>query len=227
MGNLALYVNAARGFRPNSGISLENTAFPAESSHSYEVGAKYDSTGGKMSTTLALYKIDKTNVLTTNPVNTDYSISAGEVGSKGVELDVSGEIVPGLRLSAAYAYTDATVTKGDNAIVTGSRFPNVPRQSANLILTRRFTLGDGVATFGGGLNHVGERFGNIAASSEFTLPSYTTARLISSYAPSQRVRISLNIDNLFNKTYYASSYSEVWVNPGAGRTATLNLHYMF
>ena len=227
MGNLAFYVNAARGFRPNSGISLENTAFPAESSRSYEVGAKYDSTGGKMSTTLALYKIDKTNVLTTNPVNTDYSISAGEVGSKGVELDVSGEIVPGLRLSAAYAYTDATVTKGDNTIVTGSRFPNVPRQSANLILTRRFMLGDGVAIVGGGLNYAGERFGNIAASSRFTLPGYTTARFISSYAPSQRIRIALNIDNLFNKTYYASSYSEVWVNPGVERTATLNLHYKF
>ena len=224
---VALYANAARGFRPNSGISLENTAFPAESSRSYEVGAKYDSASGRVSSTLALYKIDKTNVLTTNPVNTDYSISAGEVGSKGMELDVSGEIVAKLRLSAAYAYTDATVTKGDNAIVTGSRFPNVPRQSANLILTRRFALGEGVATLGGGLNYVGQRFGNVAASSSFTLPSYTTARLISSYAPNQRVRISLNIDNLFDKTYYASAYSQVWVNPGAERTATLNLHYKF
>lgn len=225
--NLALYANVARGFRPNSGISLENTAFPAERSRSHEVGAKYDSANGKLSSTLAVYRIDKKNVLTTNPLNTDYAIPAGEVGSKGVELDVSGEIMTDLRLSAAYAYTDATVTKGDNTIVTGSRFPNVPRQSANLVLTRRFTLGEGVATLGGGLNYVGERFGNVAASSGFTLPSYTIARLISSYAPNQRVRISLNIDNLFDKTYYASSYSEVWVNPGAGRTATLNLHYKF
>jgi len=55
---------------------------------------------------------------------------AGEVGSKGVELDVSGEILPNLRLSAACAYTDATVTKGDNTIVTGSRFPDVARRRA-------------------------------------------------------------------------------------------------
>jgi len=225
--NIAVYANAARGFRPNSGISLENTAFPAESSRSYEVGAKLDSMDGKSSATLALYKIAKTNVLTTNPVNTDYAISAGEVGSKGVELDVSGEIRKNLRLSAAYAWTDATVTRGDNTIVTGSRFPNVPKQSANLILTRRFALAGGAATLGGGLNYVGERFGNVAASSRFVLPSYTTARLISSYAPSARLRISLNIDNLFNRTYYASSYSEAWVNPGTERTATLNLHYKF
>ena len=225
--NVAVYANAARGFRPNSGISLENTAFPAESSRSYEIGAKLDSAGGKASATLALYKIAKTNVLTTNPVNTDYAISAGEVGSKGVELDVSGEIMRNLRLSAAYAYTDATVTRGDNTIVTGSRFPNVPRQSASLVVTRHFALGGGLATLGGGLNYVGERFGNVAASSRFTLPSYTTARLISSYAPSARLRLSLNIDNLFNRTYYASSYSEAWVNPGAERSATLHLHYRF
>lgn len=224
---LSLYVNAARGFRPNSGISLENTAFPAESSRSYEVGAKYDSAGGKLNSTLALYSISKTNVLTTNPVNTDYSISAGEVGSKGLELDVSGDIMRDLRLSAAYAYTDATVTRGDNTIVTGSRFPNVPKHSANLILTRRFALGGGIATLGGGLDYVGARYGDVAASSGFILPSYTVARLIASWAPHPRLRIALNIDNLFDKTYYVSSYSQVWVNPGAGRAATLSLHVGF
>jgi len=224
---LSLYATASKGFRPNSGISIDNQAFAPEESKSYELGAKWESADGKITSTAAIYKITKENVLTTNPVNTDFSISAGEVGSKGFEFDLSGELAKNLRLSAAYAYTDATVTKGDNTIVTGSRFPNVPRQSANLILTRRFALGEGVATLGGGLNYVGERFGNVAASSSFTLPSYTTARLISSYAPNQRVRISLNIDNLFDKTYYASAYSQVWVNPGAERTATLNLHYKF
>jgi iron complex outermembrane receptor protein len=225
--NLSLYASVARGFRPNSGISLDNTAFPAESSRTYELGAKVDSANGKLSTTVALYKIDKTNVLTTNPVNTDYAISAGEVGSKGVEVDVSGEVAPGLRLSAAYAYTDAVVTRGDNTILTGSRFPNVPRQSANLILTRRIQLDTGVATFGGGINHVGARRGDVAASSSFMLPQYTTAKLITSYAPNDKVRISVNVENLFNTTYYASSYNQVWVNPGADRTITANVHYKF
>ena len=225
--NLALYASVARGFRPNSGISLENTAFAAESSRAVEIGAKYDSAGGKVSTTVALYKIDKKHVLTTNPVNTDYAISAGEVGSKGLEVDVSGEVKPGLRLSAAYAYTDAVVTRGDNTIVTGSRFPNVPRQSANLLLTRRIALGAGVATFGGGASHVGARRGDVAASSSFMLPAYTTAKLVTSYAPNDKVRVSVNVDNLFNKTYYASSYNQVWVNPGADRTITANVHYTF
>jgi iron complex outermembrane receptor protein len=52
-------------------------------------------------------------------------------------------------------------------------------------------------------------------------------RLISSYAPSKKTRISLNVDNLFNKSYYASSYSQVWVMPGATRTVSLNVRHSF
>jgi iron complex outermembrane receptor protein len=37
----------------------------------------------------------------------------------------------------------------------------------------------------------------------------------------------LNVENLFNRSYYASSYSQLWVAPGAERTLTLNAHYRF
>ncbi|MDL2353968.1 MAG: TonB-dependent siderophore receptor [Pseudomonadota bacterium] len=222
---LSLYLTAAKSFRPNSGISIENTAFAPEKSKSYEAGAKYDN--GQLTSTLAVYKISKENVLTTNPLNTDFSISAGEVGSKGIELDVSGEIAKNVRLSAAYAYTDATVTKGDKTIITGSRFPNVPKNSASVVIVPTFKLGSGMASLGGGFNYVGERLGDVAVSSGFLLPAYTTVKLLSSYSPSKKIRFSLNIDNLFNKQYFASSYSQVWVAPGTERTVTLNMHYAF
>jgi iron complex outermembrane receptor protein len=131
-GVLSLYASAARGFRPNSGIGIDNAAFPAEKSVAYELGAKAETRA--LAGTLAVYRIEKKNVLTSNPVNTDYALPAGEVASKGVELDVSGELRRGVRVSAAYAYTDARVTRGDNTIRTGSRFPNVPRHGANLLL---------------------------------------------------------------------------------------------
>ena len=227
MPQVSVYVTAAKGFRPNSGISVDNKAFPAEESRSYEVGTKLETVDGKITGTLALYKISKKNVLTTNPLNTDFSISAGEVGSKGLELDVSGEIMKDVRMSAAYAYTDATVTKGDNTIVSGSRFPNVPKNSASIVVTPSFRIGDANATLGMGLNYVGERLGDVAITSNFKLPAYTTVKLISSYALNKKVRIALNVDNLLNKKYYASSYSQVWVAPGTERTVTLNLQYKF
>lgn len=221
----SLYASAAKGFRPNSGISIDNQAFPAERSRAYELGAKLET--GKLTGTLAVYDIRKSNVLTTNPANTDFAIAAGEVGSRGLELDVSGEVARGLRVSGAYAYTDASVTRGDTTIVTGSRLANVPRHSANLLATQQFALGTGSASVGGGVQYVGERLGDVAISSSFTLPAYTTARLLASYSPSAKLRLALNVENLFNRSYYASSYNQLWVAPGAERMVTLNAHYMF
>ena len=221
----SLYASVAKGFRPNSGISIDNQAFPAERSRSYELGAKLDT--GKLTGTVAVYDIRKSNVLTTNPANTDFAIAAGEVGSRGLELDVSGEVARRLRVSGAYAYTDATVTRGDNTILTGSRFANVPRHSANLLATQQFALGTGTASVGGGVQYVGERQGDVAVSSSFNLPAYTTARLLASYSPTAKLRLALSVENLFNRSYYASSYSQLWVAPGAERTVTLNAHYRF
>ena len=221
----SLYASAAKGFRPNSGISIDNQAFPAERSRAYELGAKLET--GKLTGTLAVYDIRKSNVLTTNPANTDFAIAAGEVGSRGLELDVSGEVARGLRVSGAYAYTDASVTRGDTTIVTGSRLANVPRHSATLLATQQFTLGTGAASVGGGVQYVGERLGDVAISSSFTLPAYTTAKLLASYSPTAKLRLALNVENLFNRSYYASSYNQLWVAPGAERTLTLNAHYRF
>ncbi|MGX4643112.1 TonB-dependent siderophore receptor [Massilia sp. SYSU DXS3249] len=217
---VSLYASTARGFRPNSGIGIDNQAFPAEESRSHEIGIKHEAPRG-LAGTLALYRIEKKNVLTPNPANTDFSLPAGEVASRGVELDVSGELRRGLRLSGAYAWTDARVTRGDNTIRTGSRFPNVPRHGASLLLV----AGDARASAGAGVAYVGERFGDVAASSGFRLPGYTTVRLLASYRANRHWRLALNVENLFDRSYYASSYSQLWVAPGSGRTITATLSY--
>ena len=230
---LSLYVTASKGFRPNSGISKAGEAFPPETSRSYEVGTKLDSADGKLTGTLAVYQIRKKNVLTTDPADINYSIAVGEVESKGVELDVSGEVVANLRLSAAYAYTDSRVTSSSAAaaatgLAEGRRFPNVPRNTANVFATYYMPLSNGQrASIGGGVNYVGERLGSVDLNDTFTLPAYTVFKLVSSYTVNKHLRLSLDIDNLFNKAYYASSYSSLWVYPGTERKFTATAQYKF
>jgi iron complex outermembrane receptor protein len=229
---VSLYASAAKGFRPNSGLSRQRDPFPAEKSRSYEVGAKYDSANRKYSSTVALYQITKENVLTSDPADTVFSIAVGEVKSKGVEFDFSGEVDTNLRVTAAYAYTDSKVTKSTAAaagtgMAKGRRFPNVPRHGANLFAIYSLPVAGGNASIGGGVNYVGERLGSVDANNDFTLPAYTTVKLVSSYDVSKQLRVSLNIDNLFNKAYYASSYSDLWVFPGSERNVTLTARYKF
>jgi iron complex outermembrane receptor protein len=147
---------------------------------------------------LAAYRINKTNVSTTDPDNPDFSIAVGEARSQGVELDIVGEPIQGWNIIAAYAYTDAEITK-DNFFTVGNRLANVPQQSASLWSTYEIQQGP---VKGFGLLYVGDRFGD--TDNSFTLPSYlrTDAAL---FYRKDKFRIGLNFQNLFNVNYFSSA----------------------
>lgn len=224
---LAWYVSAAQGFRPNSGVSINNTPFPAEESRSYELGIKWENAKKNVSSTIAIFNIDKHNVLTTNPVNTDFSVTAGELKSQGIELDLEGQLQEDLRIAAAYAYTDAKVSRGDNLILTGSRFPNVPSHSANLFLKQSFQLAGHKSGIGLGLQYIGKRYGDVALSSNFILPAYTTVKLVADYRINSTMQLHVQVNNLMNRQYFTSAYSQVWVQPGSERQISANLRMAF
>jgi len=228
---VSLYATTAKSFRPNSGVSRDFEPFPAETGRSYEIGAKVDSADNKVTGTLALYSITKQNVLTPDPIDpNNFSVAAGEVKSDGVELDVTGEVYPTVRLSAAYAYTDARVEKDNNSFLVGRQMANVPKHSANLMLAKSLLLQGHPASVGIAVNYVGEREGAVApliAADDFKLPSYTIVKLFSSYNIDKKTRLSFEINNLFDKEYYTSSYNQVWVFPGTERSFKATLQYRF
>ena len=230
-GTVSLYATASRSFRPNSGVSRAYTPFPAEKGRSTEVGAKLDTADGRLSGTLALYRIAKNNVLTPDPTDpNNFSVAAGEVRSQGVELDIGGEVAKDLRLSFAYAFTDAQVTEDNNAFLVGRQLANVPRHSANVLLVRGFALGAGRATAGIGLNLASRREGAVApltAADDFRLPGYATLKLLGSYRIDRHWLISVDVDNVLDRIYYASAYSQAWVAPGAGRKVVVSTRYAF
>ena len=232
-GAVSLYATASEGFRPNSGISRLGDSFDPEESSSQEIGLKLDAPNGRYSGTLAVYRIKKQNVLTNDPQDINYSIAVGEVESEGAELDFAGELVPNLRLSAAFAYTDARVTRsteaaGATGLAEGRRMPNVPRKSGNVFLTwtkplsneRQFNLG-------GGVLYSGERLGSVDENNDFILDAYATVRVLASYKPSRKTRFFAQVDNLFDREYAAYSYSSLWVYPGEGRAYSVGFEHTF
>lgn len=57
------------------------------------------------------------------------------------------------------------------------------------------------------------------------LPAYTTARVLGAWSPARHWRLAVNVDNLFDRRHAASSYSQLWIAPGAPRSATTALTY--
>lgn len=228
------YANAGRSFRPNVGSDVAANSFKPETGRALELGTKWESADQRIGATAALFDIRKRNVLTSDPINTGFSVSAGEIQSRGLELDFAGQVTSNWRVNASFAYTDVEVVK-DNSLEVGGRLLNVPKVNGSMLAVYENVFANGQRYgLGGGVTHTGRRLGQTrtqaevnAATAAFDLPSYTTAKLVAYWRINPALRLTLDIDNVFDKTYYSSAYSRVWVTPGTPRSVTVGLQARF
>jgi iron complex outermembrane receptor protein len=231
--NVALYANYSRSFVPNDADDAGNSFKPTEG-RSYEAGIKYSPVKA-LNVNLAVYDIVKKNlvnsVLQSNGESIDEAV--GKARSRGVELDVTGEIAPNWSVIGTYAYDQTEVLKNDEKPEQeGNRLPNAPMHTASLYLTHHLQLPANVGKWhvGAGGRYVGQRPGDDANS--FSMDSYTVADAFVRWdLPTQAYKTSLqlNVDNLFNKEYYPSTTgsSTLQVEEGALRTARLTASVTF
>lgn len=214
------YVSAGKSFRGNSGTDINGRAFDPQHSTAYEAGVKLQTPDERLGANFALYDITKTNVLTSSDVP-GYSVAAGKVKSTGFEADVYGQVNANWRVSGNFAWDDARVTK-DKTLAAGTRLMNIPAISAGLLAIREDSLANGSRYgVGTGINYVANRSGNTADT--YTLPAYTTVKLLGYWQVTKAVRLSLDVHNLFNRNYYTGSWGNLYVIPGAERNAVLRL----
>ncbi|VVN86029.1 TonB-dependent siderophore receptor [Pseudomonas fluorescens] len=227
---LSFYGSYTESFKPNSTIAplsgsstvLDGSIAPEEAK-SWEVGAKLD-IPGRVTGNVALFDIKKRNVLVANsegPV-TLYS-AAGEVRSRGLEVDLTGQLSDRWSMIGSYAYTDAEVT--EDPTYKGKKLQNVAKNTGSLSAVYDFgtVIGGDQLRVGAGARYVGERAGN--AVNDFDLPSYTVADAFASYdtrVEGQKVKFQLNVKNLFDRTYYTSAASRFFVSMGDSRQVTLS-----
>ena len=215
---LAVYANTSRSFKPNRGADRSSQAFDPEKGIAHEVGIKYELPEHDLSVTAALFHITKENVLTSDPLDSNYQIAAGEARSRGFDISVAGNITPQWRVIGGYAYVDAEVTESSSASMpAGTRLANVPRHSFNLLDTYEFAEGPlaGLGV-GMGIKYVGDRKGG-ATSTAFDMDAYTTVDLLAYYPLTERVRLNLNLNNLFDEEYEERAWGNIWAYPGAPR----------
>ncbi|MFW9265660.1 TonB-dependent siderophore receptor [Pseudomonas sp. NR3] len=216
---VGVFANASTSFKPNT-IGTQGQVYKPEKGLGYETGLKLDLFDSRIGATIALFHIDKENVVTTDALGE--SVAAGEARSQGLDLQFSGQITDALRVIGAYAYIDAEVTKGDSALPKGSDLLGIARNSGSLMGVYEFQ--DGAlrgSDMGAAFNYVGERSGQ--AGSSFKLPSYSTVDLLAHYKASEDVTLGLNLNNLFDRKYYERSYNSAWVLPGEPRNLSVSL----
>jgi len=228
---VSLYATYGENFRPLSGTDAQGRGFEPNQSTSVEAGAKFSLAGGAIDANLALFRVEQENILVVDDPSAFTLAAAGRATSRGLELDLNGELARGLTLWASYAWVDAQTRNTFNdanfglPVPAGTRLLNVPEHTLSLQLVQALPLAGRGVQLGGGLLHVGRRSGEFTTG--FELPAYTLARAFVAGELNKALTLRLDIDNLFDEVYYTNSFSALWVQPGTPRSARASLAVRF
>jgi iron complex outermembrane receptor protein len=242
--NLNYFASYSAGFRPLRPELIRfperygrTEAFSPETSYQVETGLKGEFFNKALFATLAGYQIGRRNQL----VNTGSLTAEGaaiyrqnQARSRGVEVELTGNILPNLSLNANYAYNHTEVTKADLSAELGQPLANAPKNSGGLWAKYTFltpTLrGLGVAVGGNFVTR--RRFENQVkpldgGPDEWAYwPSYAVADVALFYTIN-RFNFHVNLNNVFDKYYFVGGYDYFRASPGAPRNFLATLGYSF
>lgn len=226
---VSAYASFSRSFLPQTGqvysaTNSSGTFAQPERGQQWEAGLKASALGGHLFGTLALFDLERSNVLTPDFLHPNFSVLTGKQRSQGAEFELSSLLRRGWNVTAAYAYTFARVT-ADNQIPTGTPTWNAPRNSVSLWthyeLPQRKLQG---IAFGLGIRYYSRQAGDLLNS--FQIPSYGLTDASVSYRRGP-FHVQVNSFNLADVRYATGSYSNVYVKPGAPRSARVSVDWTF
>lgn len=231
--DINVYGTYTESFQPQTSSVLLNPdlggPFDPLSASMWEVGSKSEWIHNRISLNVALYNIEQNNILVNanDPQNPDQLEQRGQEVSKGIEVDIMGNILSNLSVTANYAYNDTRITQSDNEEQIGRLKENAPHHQGGV--WGKFTIDQGL------LEGLGIGFGSNFISERVTFDTYTLGLKLPGYVVSDaaiyykvdRFNISANFNNLFNKTHWTGGYSYTRLFPGAPRNYLLNVAYTF
>lgn len=208
--NTAVYALFDQSFMENYGTDQAGRVFEPVTGTNVELGVKRDWLNGRWNSALTIYQIRRDNVLAADPSKPHpaggyYNVETGQT-TRGVEVDIKGQLVKGLDVTMNYAFTEAKVTDHFDKSMEGTQVAGSSRHIQNSWLNYRVDRGKlagiGVSV---GYQYQAKRspwfvFDGTAKS----LPEYFRMDGSISY---QRKNIGLNlvVNNILNKYLYSGA----------------------
>lgn len=231
--NINVYGIYTQGYNPQDAATQSNPLlggpFDPITSNLIEGGLKTEWLNGRLTANLAVYRIRQKGTLynASNAGNPDLLMQIGEEEAKGVELDITGQIMPHWDVVVAYAYNDAVITQSGkkDLDLVGAQKPNAPKNQGSL--WTKYTIPSGPVKgfgLGAGGNFVAER--NVSLSKTQTLPGYALLNA-ALYYKVNKVQVQFNMNNLANKVYWVGGYDYLRLFPGAPRNWQATVSYIF
>jgi len=221
---LAPFVSVSESFQPQGAFAVDadDQLLSPEEGLQYELGAKLELLDQRLLATLAAFHIEKENVSVFDLPNFletgAIAFTTSDQESRGVELDVTGEVTDALQVIANYAYTDTELTENRaDPSLEGDDLGNVPEHSLRLwgayeVPAGRRWSGLGI---GAGLRYESERR---AQFDDTELDAFTTFDAgiwyRRAFAEGRSLRAQLNFENLTDEDFYPRASDSSIVHPG-------------
>jgi len=223
----SLYASYTDIFKPQTARDRTGKVLDPVTGKNYELGWKGEFYEGRLNTSAAIYLIKRDNFAeddTGFPIpgvaNSTASRAVNGAETKGIDLELSGEVADGWNVHTGYSHS-----RTENAQDTRLT-PQLPLDTFRLWSTYRMPGEWERLTLGGGVNWNAKQSLLTTRNTRITQEHYAVASLMARYKLSDNIAATLNVENLFDKKYYAGLAGN-YGHYGAPRNATLNLRYDF
>ena len=220
------YVSYAQIFQPQYLLQQSGQAIAPIQGKQYEVGVKGSYLDGRVNASVALFQINQENRAQLDPSDPTftYYVSTGSARSRGVDLRLSGELLPNWTVSAGYTYVATQLFQNDSYDTTASPFAQIaPKHSFKLWTNYRLPGNLSQWEVGAGVTATSELYYDMGGGVKVQQGGYYIVDARVAYQVTPKVSVNLNVTNLFNRTYFQPMSNSVIY--GAGRGAMVTLRY--
>lgn len=224
------YASYSYAFLPSSetlSLSASNADLKPEKATNLEVGGKWDLSAG-FALTAAVFRLDRADVKSKDPNDPTKLVLSGLQRTDGVEIGFQGQVTERWQVYGGFAQLDARVVKATGgsatsaAVPAGTRVPLVPRSAASW--WNKVELSDSWAV-GLGLIHQADTYAS--TTNTVLLPAFTRADAAVYFTFGKQNRLSLNVENLFDRRYYPNAGNDYNITVGTPRRVQLTLSCRF
>jgi len=223
---VSLYASYSVSYLPGSGdqfttLTGVTAGLEPEKFRNLEVGGKWD-IRPNLSLTAALFQLDRDNTSAPDPNNPALTVQTGSQRSRGFELGVTGNITEAWSVMGGYALQKAEITSRTASAFAGAQVALVPRHTVSLWNKYQFTK-----VWGAGLGVIHQSGMYAGADNAVRLPGFTRFDAAAYAQVTEGVKLQLNVQNLFDRKYYATAHSNNNITPGAPRTFLVSVTSSF
>lgn len=219
--DVTLYASYSRIYQSQAGtITEDGEPLKPIEGNTMEAGAKGAWIDGALTASVAVYKTLRENAsvqVSTSPLTNCCYIADAEAESRGVDAEVTGQILPGWQLSLGYTFNINEYKSGYGARNGTSYTPRTPKHLVKLWTMAQLPGSWSAARVGGGVNWQSDNFITGTAATfntetdrydgptvpfSFTQKAYAVVALRGDYRLNDHWSAGLNLNNLFDENYY-------------------------